>query len=290
MCSESAETVLKSHPLKGKTAVLSTKHQKGTLIAPAMELTLGMYVTEVDVDTDLLGTFAGEVERSDGPVETAFRKARLGLEATGEMCGFASEGSIGSDSILPMMVDEEIIAFVNVEDGYEVWESIRSFDITARSTCVNGTESLDAFLAGADFPRHGLIVRPSDGSHSLVYKGIHDYEILKKSVREVRKTSSDSQVIIETDLRAHHCPSRRVNIEKAAAKLATRLRELCPACSTPGWGLVRVNRGLPCDWCATETRLVREEIFGCAKCDNEQVAQNLISKTADPQWCERCNP
>lgn len=282
--------MLKSHPLKGRTAVLSTKHQKGRLIAPAMELMLGMYVTEVDVDTDLLGTFAGEIERTDGPVATAIRKARLGLDASGAMLGLASEGSIGMDSMLPMMVDEEIVAFVNVEGGYEVWESIRSFDIIARSTCVDGVENLDAFLVSADFPNHGLIVRPLHGSQSPVYKGIHDYEILKKSVLEVLKISSDSQVIIETDLRAHHCPSRRVNIEKAASKLGTRLGELCPVCSNPGWGVVRVNRGLPCDWCATETRLVHEEILGCVRCEHEQVQQNLTTKTADPQWCERCNP
>jgi hypothetical protein len=290
MYSEDAVTVLKSHPLKGRTAVLSTKHQKGSSISPAMELTLGMCVREVDVDTDLLGTFAGEIKRTDGPVQTAIRKARLGLNASGELLGLASEGSIGSDSVLPMMVDEEIVAFVNVEDGYEVWESIRSFDITARSTSVDGVESLDAFLSAADFPHHGLIVRSSDKAQSLVYKGIHDYEILKKSVLEVLKASGDSHVIIETDLRAHHCPSRRVNIEKAASKLATRLRELCPVCATPGWGVVRVNRGLPCDWCATETRLVREEILGCVRCEHEEAAQNLITKTADPQWCERCNP
>ncbi|MFM2235042.1 MAG: hypothetical protein RL296_701 [Actinomycetota bacterium] len=282
--------MLKNHPLKGRTAVLSTKHQKGSSIAPAMELTLGMYVSEVDVDTDLLGTFAGEIERTNGPVETVIRKARMGLDASGAMLGLASEGSIGTDSMFPMMVDVEIVAFVNVEDGYEVWESIRSYDITARSACVDRFENLDAFLVSADFPNHGLIVRPSDQSHSLVFKGIHDFDVLKKSVREVLNISADSRVIIETDLRAHHCPSRRFNIEKAASKLATRLRELCPACLTPGWGVVRVNRGLPCDWCAMETRLIREEIFGCTKCEHEEVAQNLISKTADPQWCERCNP
>jgi len=290
MYSEGAKTVLKSHPLNGRTAVLATKHRKGSSIAPVMESILGMHVSEVDVDTDILGTFAGEVDRTDGPVETAIRKARLGLNVTGEMLGLASEGSIGSDAMLPMMVDEEIIAFVNIEDGYEVWESIRSFDIAARSTCVSGVENLDAFLLSADFPNHGLIVRPRHQSDSPVHKGIHDYAILKKSVLEVLKTSRDSQVIIETDLRAHHCPSRRINIEKAAAKLATRLREQCPACMTPGWGVVRVNRGLPCDWCAAETRLVREEVLGCVKCKHEQVAQNVISKTSDPQWCERCNP
>lgn len=282
--------MLDGHPLRGKKAVLSTKHKKVSSIAPAMESAVGLIVREVEVDTDVLGTFAGEVDRTGGPLETAILKARLGLAATGEKLGLASEGSISGDSILPVMVDEEIVVFVNFEDDYEVWESFRSHEIIARSACVTETDDLDAFLVSADFPNHGLIVRPADGSHSLVHKGIHDFDTLKSLVSDVSRASSDSRVIIETDLRAHHCPSRRENIEAAASKLANRLRALCPTCSTPGWGVVRVNRGLPCRWCATETRLVRAQVFGCAACTEEQAQWAAISDSADPQWCERCNP
>lgn len=255
-----------------------------------MEMTIEMHVNEVEVDTDILGSFAGEVKRVDGALETAIKKARLGLDATGELLGLASEGSIGTDSMLPVPVDEEIIVFVNLEDDYEVWESLRSFDIVARSIRVNGFDDLHTFLHSADFPHHGLIVSPSDQSHSLVRKGIHDYEILRKSVREISQVSADSHAIISTDLRAHHCPSRRLNIEKAASQLAMRLREQCPSCLTSGWGVVRVIQGLPCAWCTAETRLVREKVFGCVSCDHELGQRNSTSDTADPQWCERCNP
>lgn len=287
---ESEKTVLDSHPLRGKKAVLSTKHKKTSLIAPAMESAVGLLVHEVEIDTDVLGTFAGEVDRTDGPLETALQKARLGLAVTGEKLGLASEGSISGDSMLPVMVDEEIVVFVNLEDNYEVWESIRSYDIIARSVCVTGADDLDAFLVSADFPNHGLIVRPADGSHFLVHKGIHDFDTLKSVVSDVSKASSDTRVVIETDLRAHHCPSRRENIQVAASKLASRLLALCPTCSTPGWGVVRVNRGLLCRWCATETKLVREQVFGCVACESEQAQWAAFSDAADPQWCERCNP
>lgn len=279
-----------NHPLRGRTAILSTKHQKGSLIAPAIEQTIGMRVCELEVDTDLLGTFTGEVERKNGPLETAIQKAQLGLRASGEMLGLASEGSIGMDPFLPITTDYEVVAFVNLEDEYEVWEAFRSPQIIARSISVLGTEGIDDFLASADFPNHGLIVRPSDGSHAVVYKGIHDYESLKNVVAEVAGISADSRAVVETDLRALHCPSRRVNIEKAASKLADRLRELCPACATPGWGIVRVNRGLPCAWCAQETTVICEEVFGCVLCKYEIVQQRSAFDYADPGFCEICNP
>lgn len=255
-----------------------------------METTIGMLVSEIDVDTDVLGTFAGEIERMNSPLKTAVQKARLGLQASGERLGIASEGSIGVDSMLPLMVDEEIVVFVNTEDDYEVWESFRSYDIIASSICVKEMNQLEDFLLRVDFPHHGLIVRPSDKSHRIVRKGIHDVEILKKSVKEISMVSADAQVIVETDLRAHHCPSRRLNIEIAATKLASRLKELCPSCGTPGWGVVRMNRGLPCDWCAMETNQIREKVFGCALCEHESTQSNSDAQTADPQWCERCNP
>lgn len=287
---EKVYLVSKSHPLNGRTAVLATKHQKGALIAPIMESVIGMRVTEAEVDTDVLGTFAGEIQRQNGQLETALHKARLGLEWSGATLGLASEGSIGADPILPFTVDLEIVAFVNIEENYEVWELNRSPDIIAKSICVRESDDLDAFLKSADFPNHGVIVRPSDDVYSLVHKGIHNYETLKKSIAEVANVSADSRVIIETDLRAHHCPSRRINIERASSKLANRLKELCPSCLTPGWGVVQMKRGLSCDWCGSKTSRIREQVFGCVACEHEQAQPVAAGLTADPKWCERCNP
>ena len=44
------------HPYQGKSAVISTKHGKGALVAPVFEKILEVSVTEIAVDTDLLGT------------------------------------------------------------------------------------------------------------------------------------------------------------------------------------------------------------------------------------------
>ena len=44
------------HPYQGKSAVISTKHGKGALVAPVFAKILEVSVTEIAVDTDLLGT------------------------------------------------------------------------------------------------------------------------------------------------------------------------------------------------------------------------------------------
>ena len=278
------------HPLAGHSGVLATKHKKTSLIAPAMREIIGMNVRCVEVDTDQLGTFGGQIARTGTPLQTAIAKAKLGIKESGERLGFASEGSISADSLMPLVADYEIVVFVNSIEGYEVSESVRSFDIIVRSTSAQQIEELETFLTSADFPHHGLIVRPADNSYDVIYKGIHDYDTLKSALKHVSRISQDSRAIVETDLRAHHCPSRQRNIEAAAVKLAERLKELCPACRTPGWGVVRVNHGLPCDWCGMKTSLICEKVFGCAVCDREDVRNSDNGETADPQWCERCNP
>ena len=53
-----------------------------------------MTVQDVLVDTDVFGTFAGEVERVGTPLETAVEKAQLGIKTTGNPFAIASEGSV----------------------------------------------------------------------------------------------------------------------------------------------------------------------------------------------------
>jgi hypothetical protein len=62
---------------------LLTKHDKAGMVAPALA-PLGLEVLATDgFDTDTLGTFSGEVERTLSPLECARRKARLACELTG---------------------------------------------------------------------------------------------------------------------------------------------------------------------------------------------------------------
>ena len=84
-------------PYAGHRAVLTTMHGKEAAIAPAFlhRLALDLRIAR-HIDTDALSTFTGETPRSGNIVETALAKARLGMRATGETFGVASEGAYGA--------------------------------------------------------------------------------------------------------------------------------------------------------------------------------------------------
>ena len=120
------------HPYRNQPAILTTKHDKLSLIAPSMQSEVDLEVTDINLDTDQLGTFSGEISRSGSPIETAIAKAKLGIEATGIPIGLASEGSIGPDPQNPFLTsDIEIVVLVDQERGLVIYESHRSFEIVA---------------------------------------------------------------------------------------------------------------------------------------------------------------
>jgi len=72
---------------------MATKHDKTVLVGPALTEALGLEVIEAVVDTDVLGTFSGEIARVGSPVDTAVAKARMGMAAVG-LTGPGSSGSM----------------------------------------------------------------------------------------------------------------------------------------------------------------------------------------------------
>ncbi len=84
--------------------MLATKHDKLPLIGPPLHATLGMSVETVQVDTDRLATFTGDVCRPGGARQTAVAKARLGMRATRARLGIASEGTFAPRSALPFVI------------------------------------------------------------------------------------------------------------------------------------------------------------------------------------------
>ena len=280
------------HPYSGRIAVLSTKHGKLPLIGPPLERAVGVRVEAVVVDTDSLGTFTGDVARVGSPLDTAIAKARLGMRSACQGLGIASEGSIAPDPAMPFVVaDRELVVFVDDDQGVVVWESHSSCDIVTARTIARPGDDLDPFLVRADFPAHRLIVRPNSGPMSPIVKGIANVGELTVAVAECAAVADDGQACIESDLRAHACPSRRAVIAAAAGRLAARLAARCPLCGAPGWGRVGVIRGLPCAWCGTEVARPRAEIDGCVACDY-RATRPIVSTDAraDPGECQVCNP
>lgn len=280
------------HPYSGRTAVLATKHEKLPLIAPPLWQAVGLTVEDVAVDTDVLGTFTGDIPRKGTPLETAIAKARLGMTATGSTLGIASEGSIGPDPLVPFLVaDRELVVLVDDEAGVSIWEECSSTGIVTATADLGATDSLAPLLASADFPAHKLIVRPSTGAGRPIYKGIATLEDLQAAIEECTGAAANGLARVETDLRAHACPSRQPIIGQCALQLAHRLTACCPSCGTPGWGRVDVVVGIPCAWCGTKVPRPRVAIDGCPKCHHrEQVPLVPPDAEGDPAECPCCNP
>ena len=281
-----------SHPYTGKVAVLSTKHEKLPLIGPPLERTVGMHVEAIAVDTDSLGTFSGDIPRLGSPLETAIAKAHLGMSATGNSIGIASEGSIGPDPQIPFVnADLEVVVLVDGVAGIVISEVFSSRDIMAAETTSQSGNDLEQFLFEADFPSHQMIVRPNSGEMRPIYKGIANVDELNTAISSCAPVSTDGLAYIGTDLRAHACPSRQKIIVSAAERLGVRVASLCPACGIPGWGRVDILFGIPCAWCGTPVAKPRAEINACVVCDHRETRQIVSEKVvADPATCPECNP
>ena len=278
------------HPYAGRRASLATRHGKLNQIAPIMMEKLSLDVVEVDVDTDSLGTFAGEVPRLGSPRDTVVAKAKLGMSESGSSLGIASEGTIGPHPDVPFLVsDMEIVVLVDDDLGTTVVEFEVEFGIPTLAVDVEVERWDDIPLGSAGFPEHGLIVRPTSGLYPI-FKGIHNLEDLRHAVFECGRRSESMMVHIESDLRAHHHPSRQRVIARAAEKLAQRLSCLCPACGTPGWGVGRREGGAPCSLCGAKTRQVLFEHLECPSCDFTDKYDVSPGEGIDPALCPRCNP
>jgi len=264
------------------------------MVARPLRVAVGLSVmVPTEINTDLLGTFTGDVKRPGTPREVVIRKARLGMSASGLPLGLASEGSFGPHPLLPFTAcDHELLAFVDDEIGFTVVEGILT-EVTNFGQCSARTgDDLADFLQRAQFPSHALIVRPNDGlKPGMLFKGIAEHAVLVDAVRRCAAASADGLAHVETDMRAHLNPTRQKAIRKVAFRLARRLACPCPVCRTPGWGRSGVERGLPCGNCGTPTEWIKHEIFGCARCDHQILKVRADGlQFVEPSLCPACNP
>lgn len=280
----------------GTIAVLATMHGKDRAIAPPFKERLGMTVVVPEgLDTDIFGTFTGDVERPGNMLETARQKAHAGLDATGAEFGIASEGAYGPHADMPFYASgSELIIFIDRKRSIEVAEALETPRTNFASLTVRAGDSLDAFLARVGFPEHALAVTPTriDAALSgIPAKGIRSRADLDQAIYAIADASADGTALVQSDMRAHCNPTRMHAIGELAGRLASRLQRDCPECRTPGVGLVRREPGLPCSTCTFPTRLARFEVHACPKCDYERQMQRSDGlRAADPAYCDLCNP
>ncbi|WP_113906791.1 DUF6671 family protein [Aliidiomarina celeris] len=265
-------------------AVLVTQHDKGKLIAPALAK-LGVRVVEnSNWNTDQLGTFAGEIERTLSPHACALEKAKQAIALTGLDIGLGSEGSFGGGP-LPGIVNwnEEILCYYEPKHNRTIYAAA-SGPFPYESVVLNNSEALDQLTTPSAEGMHWIV---NIGDELL--KGLN-LTMLKEAIALGERYSLRVwPLTVEPDLRALYCPPRQRMITKAAEDLARRLQALCPECEAPNFVVKQINKGLPCEQCSLPTEQALSETVCCDACGfsrSERVAHNA----ANPQYCRWCNP
>lgn len=277
---------------KGACASLATMHRKEQAIAPHFEKILDIDIQVPQVDTDCLGTFAGEINRPDSMIETAMRKARMGMKALKSEIGIASEGSFGPHPAIPFIyAGTELIVFIDQIHDIVISESLITPQTNFASIKINKPEISQAFLKQAKFPSHGLLVKSQCNKSLIVEKGITNLNQLEKVVQDFLKTSDNGTIEIETDMRAHMNPTRMQSIDQLAYTLAKRIATPCPSCKNPGFGVLTLEKGLICQECDSPTDQISTKILSCVQCPYQKIEPyNKKRATADPSECGFCNP
>lgn len=278
---------------KGRRLVIATMHGKEQVIAPILEEALGVEVVVPDIsnfNTDMFGTFSGEIERTLDPVETARQKCIAACKAMNETLAVASEGSFGPHPALMFIpADEELILLRDTLNDIEIGTHITSTNTNFGGEEVHSWEALKTFATNAGFPKHGLILRDAKDSKKHICKGISSWSELENKFRDI--LSFKSSAFAETDMRAHLNPTRMKIIALATEKLVEKVKACCPSCGTPGFDDMDVKEGLPCSLCKLPTKSIRSLVYKCKKCNHSSEKLYPKGKTEeDPMFCDNCNP
>ena len=276
---------------RGRETALLTKHHKEQLIAPLLEPFLGIKVVQLDdYDTDKLGTFTRDVKRTGTQLETARKKARIGMELTGLKLGLANEGSFGVDpytGFMPWNI-EVIVLIDDIHDLEIVGVAQGSTKIVQEK--VDNLEKARRLVADFGFPASQVIVRPDDGENPYFVKGVATWDQFEAAFHDCWRLSKQGLVFIESDFRAHANPARQNMIRLAAINLLLKLHSHCPNCHAPGYWVTETKPGLPCEYCGAPTAVFRAQIYRCPKCDfSKEVARSDL-QFADQGSCSLCNP
>jgi hypothetical protein len=270
---------------------LASMHKKENAIAIPFKKFLGCKVIAPEINTDLFGTFTGEIERKSSPLECAKQKCLKGLEISGGTLAIASEGSFCPHPSMPFIsADFEVLFFKDLDLEFELTLTKISSNTNFSKKVIDTLEELNQFADNALFPSHAINLSPHDSQKpNILFKGIQDRIELFQVFQECKKISKHAKVLVETDMRAHKNPTRMKVIEQLSYEMAARLTSTCPSCKTPGWGLSKSNPGLACKACKMPTELINSQNFACCKCTYEETI-DMQQKLAEPEFCAFCNP
>lgn len=260
-------------------------------MAPILEKELGVTCfVDRNFDTDELGTFTGEVERELDPFSTAREKCLRAMKINNCDLAVASEGSFGPHPAAYFIhADDEFLILIDTKNNIEVIVRELSTATNYNNQQIQSQEELMAFAERIGFPEHGLILRKSKAENTEIYKGITDWDTLKKTFDLLY--AKYHAVCAETDMRAMHNPTRMQVIEKATQKLVQKIKSTCPQCQMPGFGITDAKKGLACSLCGSPTNSILSHVYKCQHCqfEKEEMYPDLKT-TEDPMYCDYCNP
>ncbi len=276
---------------KGRTLLIATKHGKESVMAKIFERRLGVKcLVPPGLDTDLFGTFSGEVNRPDSALATARKKCLYAMEHYSYDLVIASEGSFGAHPNLPFLpADEELLLLLDSRNDLEISDSVLTTDTNFSGEEVRSLANLEDFATRAGFPSHGIIMKDSESNFVEVVKDIRLPGELKTHFLRMQKKYG--RVFLETDMRAYANPTRMKIIRQAAEQMVNKILTCCPSCGTPGFGITDCERGLPCMNCHASTRGILSYTFSCKKCGTKVIHKYPHHiKFEDPAHCDFCNP
>lgn len=273
------------------TLVIATKHEKEIVLKPLLEKTLGVHcVVPSGIDTDKLGMFSGEIERTLDPLSAAREKCLLALSMTDAQLAVASEGSFYPHPQVGFVsVNEELLLFMDVKRNIEVHVKHLSTETNFDKVEVSSFSEIEEFAHKVGYPSHGIILKLVDDKSSKVYKDIENLDDLKNIFELKRKKIT--KIEVETDMRAHRNPTRMKVIAEAGEKLNGALKSNCPKCNTIGFAAVDSRPGLKCKNCGLPTRSTFFHVYECKAChfsENRYFPNGKESE--DPMYCDFCNP
>lgn len=272
-----------------RIGILATMHHKEKVISPIVEEKLGIAVEiPLHFDTDLFGTFTGDIDRIGNQLEAAKLKAERGMLLSGKTIGISSEGIFGPHPYIPWIpYNREIIFLMDKENKFEIFGEATTTDTNYSHVQIKNYQEANDFCETVGFPDHAVIVRKDNE----IIKGINSKDQLEEAIEYLLKKCSTKELIIETDMRALFNPTRMNNIKSATNNLINKIYSLCSRCSYPGFEVVERKKGLLCSECGLKTELIKSEIYKCKKCGElEEKLYPNGKQFADPSHCPFCNP
>lgn len=276
---------------EGREILIATQHKKDQVIKPLLEDNLGLKVVlNTEFNTDSLGTFCGEIERKDDALTTLRQKCLLSSKEGEFELVIATEGSFGPHpSLFFAAANDELILLLDKKNNLEILAREVTTETNFNSQEVKSYKEVLDFAASAQFPSHGLILKSAHKNAKYILKGITTYEDLEKAFLQIKREFNT--IIVETDMRAMFNPTRMKVIENVTYKLIAKIKNLCPNCKFPGFDVVKVNSGLPCELCNLPTRSTLSHLYKCKNCDFEELKMHPNNKIKeDPTYCDYCNP